>query len=802
MKVEIVEPAQVGIVRSPTDLLRLVIAVLATLGAFILATALNDVSLAITVEVINAAGKAPSGILVVTIVAIALIALLLPIVVLIHFVRRKQWRRLLLGTVASAVAIGLLWLIEAEVLSRFSPPDLGFIPPEWICGGPSSPGTAICVDAASGFHIYFLAGLVAFFSTVVPWLTRKWRRAGWIAIVVMVSLRMLQTTTPPVDEFLVVGLAYAVGAAVLLAFGTPDRRPRGRDIVDALARSGVSLKLLKRADVDARGSTPYFATTVEDERLFVKVLTSDERAADVMFRVTRMFRLKGVGDERPFSSLKRAVEHEAVGSLMAMADGVRTPRLIAVSDVGADSMLMAFVMIDGSSLDSVEPADLTDDVLEGVWDEVSVLRSHRIAHRDLRLANVFLGSDGEPSIIDFGFAELAATDGQLRSDVAELTMSTAVVVGAERSVAAAIAGIGTEAVADASARIEPLALSGATQHALKQHKGLDNDVRAQIEQQTGVEAPDLEDLARVKPTTVLMIIGFALAIYFMIPQLAQTDFGAIFKADWQWLPAILVASIVTYVAAAANLMGSIPQRLPLFSSVLAQFAGTFINRMTPIKVGGMATNVRFLQKNGVELSVAVAGIGVSSIGTAVIHISLLVLFVLMIGRNAGDFIHLPSTNTVLLGLTAVFVLSAIVFYVPFGRKILKEKVFPMVKEAGSGVAQVAKSPLKALMVLGGAFIMIMSYILALWFSLEAFGGGLGFAAIGVVFLAAQALGQAAPTPGGIGAVEAAMIAAMTAMGLDASVAVPTVFLYRIATFWLPVIPGALAFRKLEADGTL
>jgi len=106
------------------------------------------------------------------------------------------------------------------------------------------------------------------------------------------------------------------------------------------------------------------------------------------------------------------------------------------------------------------------------------------------------------------------------------------------------------------------------------------------------------------------------------------------------------------------------------------------------------------------------------------------------------------------------------------------------------------------MVFGGAFIMIMSYILALWFSLEAFGGGLGFAAIGVVFLAAQALGQAAPTPGGIGAVEAAMIAAMTAMGLDASVAVPTVFLYRIATFWLPVIPGALAFRKLEADGAL
>jgi len=133
---------------------------------------------------------------------------------------------------------------------------------------------------------------------------------------------------------------------------------------------------------------------------------------------------------------------------------------------------------------------------------------------------------------------------------------------------------------------------------------------------------------------------------------------------------------------------------------------------------------------------------------------------------------------------------------------VKERVWPVVKKSGEGIVQVATSPLKAVMLLGGAFAMIMSYITALWFSLAAFGGGLGFFEIGVVFLAAQALGQAAPTPGGIGAVEAAMIAAMTALGLEASVAVPTVFLYRVATFWLPILPGVFALRKLESDGAL
>jgi undecaprenyl-diphosphatase len=107
-----------------------------------------------------------------------------------------------------------------------------------------------------------------------------------------------------------------------------------------------------------------------------------------------------------------------------------------------------------------------------------------------------------------------------------------------------------------------------------------------------------------------------------------------------------------------------------------------------------------------------------------------------------------------------------------------------------------------MMLFGGAFVSILSYIMALWFSLEAFGGGLAFFSVAVVSLGAQALGQAAPTPGGVGAVEAAMIAAFAALGVDASVAVPTVFLYRIATFWLPILPGVISLKKLETDGAL
>jgi undecaprenyl-diphosphatase len=236
--------------------------------------------------------------------------------------------------------------------------------------------------------------------------------------------------------------------------------------------------------------------------------------------------------------------------------------------------------------------------------------------------------------------------------------------------------------------------------------------------------------------------------------------------------------------------------------VLVQLAGSFINRISPVKVGGMATNVRYLQKNGIELTSAVAGLGVSSVSTVAVHMTLLLITVLFLGRNVGDFISLPSGNALLIGMVVVFTLGALVYFLPASRKLFATKVWPSLKRSGQGLADVASTPSKAVLLFGGAVLMISAYIAALWFSLEAFGGGLSVPAVALVFLGGQALGNLAPTPGGIGATEAAIIAAMTALGLDSTTAVAATFLYRIATFWLPIIPGVFSFRKLQRDDLL
>ena len=87
-------------------------------------------------------------------------------------------------------------------------------------------------------------------------------------------------------------------------------------------------------------------------------------------------------------------------------------------------------------------------------------------------------------------------------------------------------------------------------------------------------------------------------------------------------------------------------------------------------------------------------------------------------------------------------------------------------------------------------------------SVEAFGGGLPFATVGAVYLVGSAVAQAAPTPGGLGAVEAALIAGLVAAGLDNTVAVPAVFFYRLFTFWVPILPGWLCFQWLQRNDYL
>jgi uncharacterized protein (TIRG00374 family) len=98
---------------------------------------------------------------------------------------------------------------------------------------------------------------------------------------------------------------------------------------------------------------------------------------------------------------------------------------------------------------------------------------------------------------------------------------------------------------------------------------------------------------------------------------------------------------------------------------------------------------------------------------------------------------------------------------------------------------------------GSSAMVTLAYIAGLVTSVQALGGGVGIAEIGAVYLGAAAIAAVSPTPGGLGAIEAALVAGLTGAGMHAGPAVSAVLTYRLATYWLPIVPGWLSWRFLR-----
>ena len=580
--------------RSPRDALRLAVFGLVTIFTLVLALWLQDSVLGFEQSVIQLFNfLSPTVERVINgglewftaLVGVALLAV--PLTTKRY---RLFWYVLLAAGLAALLMSGVVWLLEHhhpdELLNQIA--DRARI-------------TRIGTGSLQG-----CAALTAEFVVLGPFVSAKWRRAGTATLAVVVMLHLVVAAELPAASRWQCRSARRVGVAVLLAFGRPDRRPTLAAIRSALVGSGLPVTDVRAANVDARGSTPYFASLTDGGEVFVKVLGEDERAADLLFRSYRFLRLKDVGDYRPFSSLRRTVEHEALVSLFARDAGVRTPRMQGIVEVGVDSMLLAYDSIAGESVDRMDPPDITDELMAGIWQQVAILRDRRIAHRDLRRANVFVAADHQPWLIDFGFSELAVPDDILDTDVAQLLASLVVVAGPERTVHVAIDTIGRDAVADALPRLQINALSGATQEALKKQKGLLESLQREVASQCDIEHIQLQELHRFNKQMLLTIAVVVGATYFLFPQFADLPeiVDQVKQASWGWLPLILLMSVFTYVGAAMSLSGAVPNRLAFGPTFATQVGSSFASKLAPAGLGGMALNVRFMQKQGVDEPVA------------------------------------------------------------------------------------------------------------------------------------------------------------------------------------------------------
>ena len=229
-----------------------------------------------------------------------------------------------------------------------------------------------------------------------PWLSRPWRRAAWLTLLLAAAARLLAGTVLPMELILALAAGVTAGAAVLVAFGVPDRRMGPAGIAAALRGAGLPVESVRPAEVESKGSRPFAAVAADGRRLFIKALGSDQRDADLLYRAYRAVRLRNVGDTRPAASLLHAVEHQAlVGIDGRTGRGVRT-RSRPGRPGRTTPCCSSWPWADGSSLDQLPAGQISDDLLARLWAEVDKLHRAGIAHRSLRAANVMADPAGRP----------------------------------------------------------------------------------------------------------------------------------------------------------------------------------------------------------------------------------------------------------------------------------------------------------------------------------------------------------------------------------------------------------------------
>nr|WP_225846351.1 lysylphosphatidylglycerol synthase transmembrane domain-containing protein [Streptomyces sp. HPF1205] len=887
----------------PADLVRFLLGLLGIGVVLAVAGFAHATTTGLETDITKGANHAPNTLADFAGLTASIAVLIVPVAFAVERLAKRDGLRIADGVLAAVLAHGTalatdLWVSDSapaplrDALSHHVPSGRGMTDP---------------------VHGY-LAPVIAYVTAVGMAHRPRWRVALWFVLLLDGFAVLVGGYTTPFSIALTVLIGWTVAYGTVYAVGSPNVRPTGRQLLTGLRRVGFAPMTARRVEEEAPGGADFdrgraYLVTLEDgPPLDVTVVDREQQAQGFFYRAwRRLAMVGGITQRRSLLSLRQALEQEALLAYAAIAAGANAPKLIATSELGPDAVMLVYEHIGGRRLDALADEEITDELMRQAWTQVRALQSRRIAHRRLVAQSLLVDRGGRVFLTDLRGGEIAAGDIVLRMDVAQLLTTLALRVGPERSVAAAVAVLGPDAVADALPLLQPMALSRATRGRLKQlararaqrereavlaasdaekearerkraeearlhaqsagqdaadgaasgvpagetaagaasvaaedgsarrvsakagppgmskaerkaegkaekraiedalEEAREDDLLARIRQQVLLVRPQAPvepvRLERIRMRTLVTVIAGAFAAYFLLSQLSSVPIGhAIANADWRWAVVAVLGSAASYVAAACALSGFVPERLSLRRTVQAQVAGSFVKLVAPAAVGGVALNTRYLQKAGVRPGLAVASVGASQLVGLGAHVTLLMTFGYITGTEKTP--SLSPSRTVMAGLLTVGVLVLVVTAVPALRKFVSTRLRALFAGVVPRMLDVLQRPAKLVTGIGGTLMLTVTFVICLDGCVRAFGGHLSYAAVAVVFLAGNALGSAAPTPGGVGAVELALTGGLIAAGLPKEVATPAVLFFRLLTFWLPVLPGWLFFTHLTRKGAL
>lgn len=774
--------------RHPVDVARLALR-LVLLGLVLLVTAVIPGALTnASADLVRLLDRMPEALRYAFTSLTQLAIVVIPIVIVVWLLRSRT-RAATLLVVGAGVIGAIVMVLLTDWLTRAAPPtditDLtsgSFLPTNF-------PSAA------------YLAALVAGGSAASPMLPPIWRKAAWTAIWVTMLVRVLSATQAPVNVAVTLALGSAIGSAALVAFGSPQRRPGSATLRAGLATAGLEVDELG-AEATERGLRTYTGTA-DGESIDVVYLDRDDRDVELFSRVVRSIRVRDVDEQRISVTPRVRAAQLVMATSMAERAQARVPAVLAVAPMGDDSAIVAMSSPLGVPLRSLEAGDVSDRALDDMWVQLGRLHDAKMAHRSLSRDHLMLDGD-RATLLGMDTAIVASSAESRAVDRADLLVSTAQTVGVDRALDAAVRVVPTADLEAALPFVQLPALPAHARREAKKPKHFVDEIRTGLQERLGAEAVELAELERVSFGKLVVWVGFAVLAFFLLTLISNwADIvDAMTGIDWIWVAPIVLATLGGTVGGAMSLAGSVIRPIPLWPATIIMFGQSFLNRFTPMNAGGMAMRIRYLQKGGTDVTVATAAIGLTSAASGVMQAVFIVFFVLWSSSDPTGDVSTGSGGGPDLTLIAVFagaivVAGIVMALTPKFRRWVIAFVKSTVEKIRHDFGELARRPSKLGLLFGGAAIAKMSTIVAFVASCRAFDVDIPFAELGAMYLVANTIASTVPTPGGVGAIEAALILVLTNAGVPQATAWAAVLLFRLINYWLPTIPGYVCLKISE-----
>lgn len=294
-----------------------------------------------------------------------------------------------------------------------------------------------------------------------------------------------------------------------------------------------------------------------------------------------------------------------------------------------------------------------------------------------------------------------------------------------------------------------------------------------------------------------LIILLALKVF--IPQLSdlRASITALRGTDLRWIAAgILVfwfgLPILTWQYLALALK---PLRFGLTLKV--EVAGLFVSKLLPSSLGTISLNYYYFLKEkhtAIQAGTVMAMNGITSgIGYAILMVLALTQTDYHVGSIVND-ISIPfGAIFIVIGLFALGIMVAL--RVPK----VKHKVASTIKDISKNLKAYRSRSWSVVWAIFYNAIGSMTSLFALYASAHSLGVSIGLGQTLLAYTLGNIAAGLIPTPGGIGAAEAGIYSGLVLVGVDSSEALVITLVYRLITYWIPILPGYLSFASLRKN---